>query len=187
MGTAKRLHASGIQDACMVEKSALVKSLAKLWDSQELCDCTLVTADQQQFQCHRLVLAAVSDYFNAVLVGTGQLMLNSVSKHEDGKWTIQLSEISGHSLQLLLQAVYQQDFQVFAIQQQLCIPKNATHSCLTDAEYLLCCFSSFSPVAISKTLLLLVCYDSPTPLCCSSQRKQLSTCCLQQHIFKLRW
>lgn len=112
MGTAKILHASGIQDACMVEKSALVKSLAKLWDSQELCDCTLITADQQHFQCHRLVLAAVSDYFNAVMVGSGQLMLNSVSKHEDGKWTIELSEISGHSLQLLLQAVYQQDFQL---------------------------------------------------------------------------
>ena len=113
MGTTKRLPESGIQDACVVDKIALVKSLARLWNSQELCDCILVTADEQQFYSHRLVLAAVSDYFKALLVGSGQLMLNSVIKHsEDGFWTVQLSEIDSHSLQLLLEAVYQQDFQV---------------------------------------------------------------------------
>ena len=108
----KRVHQSGSRDNYHINQSALFKSLAQLWEEKELCDCILVSADHQLFHGHRLVLAAASHYFKVLFLGTGQHMLNSLSKDDHGLLTVHLHEVDSHSLKLVMQAIYQQEFQV---------------------------------------------------------------------------
>ncbi len=112
MVTMKRLHHSGFKNSCQVDHSVLLESLAQLWEQKELCDCVLVTADQRSFHAQRLVLAAASHYFKVLFLGTGQHMLNSISQGHDGLYTIHLDEVDSQGLELVLQALYQQNFQV---------------------------------------------------------------------------
>ena len=107
----KRLH----QSSCQPDQSALWKSLAQLWEQKELCDCTLVSADQRSFHAHRLVLAAASHYFKVLFLGTGQQMLNSASKDDQGVYTVHLNEVNGYSLELILSAIYRLEFKVGSI------------------------------------------------------------------------
>ena len=96
-----------------LDKANLWDALGQLWVEEALCDCILVSADQQQFHAHRLMLAAVSQYCKALFVGTGQIMSNNAAKHDEkGKLLVQLDEVDSYSLQLLLHAVYQTDFEV---------------------------------------------------------------------------
>ena len=46
----------------------MLSQLRKLYQKEELCDYTII-ADGQRFPCHRCVLASVSDYFAAMLMG----------------------------------------------------------------------------------------------------------------------
>ena len=108
----KRFHqGSGHSSSHQIDHSAIVRSVAHLWKRNELCDCVLVSSDQQKFAIHKIVLAAASHYFKVLFLGTGQHMLNSAIKDEQGTDTVQLDGVDGHSLDLVLQAVYQEDFQ----------------------------------------------------------------------------
>ncbi|KAA6427072.1 MAG: isoform A [Trebouxia sp. A1-2] len=107
----KRIQ-SGLNSSHHVDHSVLLKSLAQLWEQKELCDCVLVSADQRHFHAHRLVLTAASHYFKVLFLGSGQQMQNSGTKDDCGLYTIHLDQVDSHSLNLVMQAIYQQDFQV---------------------------------------------------------------------------
>lgn len=108
----KRIHQSGLNSSHHIDQSVLLKSLAQLWEQKELCDCVLVSADQHHFHAHRLVLTAASHYFKVLFLGSGQQMQNSVTKDDCGLYTVLLGQVDSHSLKLVMQAIYQQDFQV---------------------------------------------------------------------------
>ena len=116
----KRLHQSGHNTSHQIDHSAIVRSIAHLWKRNELCDCVLVSSDQQKFAIHKIVLAAASHYFKVLFLGTGQHMLNSAVKDEQGIDTVQLDGVDGHSLELVLQAVYQEDFQASLHHNRVC-------------------------------------------------------------------
>ncbi|DBA92825.1 hypothetical protein WJX77_008376 [Trebouxia sp. C0004] len=108
----KRIHQSGFNSSHHVDQSVLLKSLAQLWEQKELCDCVLVSVDQHRLHAHRLVLTAASHYFKVLFLGSGQQMHNSATKDDCGSYTIHLNQIDSHSLKLVMQAIYQQDFQI---------------------------------------------------------------------------
>ena len=108
----KRLHQAVPTTSNVVDHSIVLSSIAQLWTRGELCDCVLVSSDQHSFPVHKVVLAAASQYFKVLFLGTGQHMLNSASNNDQGTDTVQLDELDRTSLQLVLQAIYQQDFQV---------------------------------------------------------------------------
>jgi len=134
----KRIHQPGSNSSHHVDQSVLLKSLAQLWEQQELCDCVLVSADQHHFHAHRLVLTAASHYFKVLFLGSGQQMQNSVTKDDCGLYTIHLDEVDSHSLKLVMQAIYQQDFQVRS-------PNHTPlylylHMCCCSDNIRVCCF-----------------------------------------------
>ena len=108
----KRLHQTGPNTSYQVDQSCILKSLSQLWERTELCDCVLVSSDQISFHTHRLMLAAASHYFKVLFLGTGQQMLNSISQEGQGLSVVHLDEVDGHSLELVLEAIYQPEFQV---------------------------------------------------------------------------
>lgn len=109
----KRLSQSNSSTSHQVDHSAIVRSISHLWNRCELCDCILVSSQQDRFPAHKIVLAAASQYFKVLFLGAGQQMSNSIAKDEQGTDVIQLDvHINSNSLELVLQAVYQQDFVV---------------------------------------------------------------------------
>ena len=113
-GTAiKRLHLTNSNISHQVDHSAIVRSIAHLWKRSELCDCILVSSQQDRFPAHKIVLAAASQYFKVLFLGAGQQMVNSIAKDDQGTDIIQLDvHVDSDSLELVLQAVYQQEFAV---------------------------------------------------------------------------
>ena len=96
-----------------VDHSAIVRSISHLWNRGELCDCILVSSQQDRFPAHKIVLAAASQYFKVLFLGAGQQMSNSIAKDAQRTDMIQLDvHIDSSSLELALQAVYRQDFVV---------------------------------------------------------------------------
>lgn len=57
----------------------LISRMNKLRKAEHLCDVTL-KVDQTLFPAHRLVLAAVSDYFAAMFTGEVSLIIRSSMK-----------------------------------------------------------------------------------------------------------
>ena len=113
----RRLHQTDSNISHQVDHSAIVRSIAHLWSRRELCDCILVSSQQDRFPAHKIVLAAASQYFKVLFLGAGQQMSNSIAKDDQGTDIIQLDvHVDSNSLELVLQAVYQQDFVVsFAV------------------------------------------------------------------------
>ena len=109
----KRLHDNSSTISHQVDHSAIVRSISHLWDRCELCDCILVSSQQDRFPAHKVVLAAASQYFKVLFLGAGQQMSNSIVKDKQGTDILQLDvHINSNSLELVLQAVYYQEFVV---------------------------------------------------------------------------
>ena len=109
----KKLHQKHSNISHQVDHSAIVRSISHLWNRCELCDCILVSSQQHRFPAHKIVLAAASQYFKVLFLGAGQQMLNSIAKDDQGMDIIQLDvHIDSNSLELVLQAVYRQEFVV---------------------------------------------------------------------------
>jgi len=134
----KQTRQPGFGSSHCVDQSVLLKSLAQLWEQKELCDCVLVSADQHHFHAHRLVLTAASHYFKVLFLGSCQQMQNSVTKDDCGLYTIHLDQVDSHSLKLVMQAIYQQHFQVRSPNH-----KNSDlslHMCCCSDNIHVCCF-----------------------------------------------
>ena len=74
----------------------IYKGVHELYSRQELCD-TILHAGGQEFLCHRVILAAASPYFHAMFLG---------GFAESGKTAIELNEIPGTSLSMVLDFIY---------------------------------------------------------------------------------
>lgn len=64
-----------------VHSQQLISRMNKLRKAEQLCDVTL-KVDQTLFPAHRLVLAAVSDYFAAMFTGEVSFILCSLITNE---------------------------------------------------------------------------------------------------------
>lgn len=149
----KRIQ-SGLNSSHHVDHSVLLKSLAQLWEQKELCDCVLVSADQRHFHAHRLVLTAASHYFKVLFLGSGQQMQNSGTKDDCGLYTIHLDQVDSHSLNLVMQAIYQQDFQVRSPNHTN--PDLKMHICCCSDNVHVCCFQVTE--AVLEQLLMAASY-----------------------------
>lgn len=109
----KLRHQTNSNTSHQVDHSAIVRSIAHLWSRNELCDCILVSTQQDRFPAHKIVLAAASQYFKVLFLGAGQQMSNSIAKDAQGTDIVQLDvHLDSGSLELVLQAVYQQELVV---------------------------------------------------------------------------
>lgn len=71
------------------------RTIHQLWQAHQLCDTVVVTGDDQQVPCHRLVLAGASGFFRALFLGAGTSMKDAVERDEQGRQ-------ASRTLQLLL-------------------------------------------------------------------------------------
>ena len=83
----------------------LTPELPELWEQQELCDVTLVSAEGQHFRAHKIILAAASRYFQALFVGGGKHLLEG-SRAGQGEPSIELEAIDAASLAGVLRSIY---------------------------------------------------------------------------------
>ena len=83
----------------------LTPELPELWNQQELCDVTLVSAEGQRFRAHKIILAAASRYFQALFVGGGKHLLEG-SREGQGETTVELEGIDAASLAGVLRSIY---------------------------------------------------------------------------------
>ena len=81
--------------------------LSHIWTQQQLADVLLRSADGLEFPCHRLILAASSSFFQAMLATTGtQMRALQPAQGPFSLPTLDLPSIQGDSLSVVLQAVY---------------------------------------------------------------------------------
>lgn len=85
----------------------LTPQLPELWQQQELCDVTLISADKQQFRAHKIILAASSRYFQALFVGAGKHLRESKARDTDSEdIVIELEAVDASSLGSILTSIY---------------------------------------------------------------------------------
>ena len=58
----------------------ILRAAGELWVSRSLLDCNVIVDDGREFQAHRLILAAASDYFRALF--SSDFADSSSTKHE---------------------------------------------------------------------------------------------------------
>ncbi|KAL3148447.1 hypothetical protein ABBQ38_15519 [Trebouxia sp. C0009 RCD-2024] len=108
-----RLHRANSKISHEVNHSGIARSVARLWKNSELCDCILVSSQQDSFPAHKVVLAAASQYFKVLFLGAGQHMLSSMAKGDQGTDVVQLDvPVDSNSVELVLQAIYYEEFVV---------------------------------------------------------------------------
>lgn len=108
-----RLHHANSKTSHGVNHSGIARSIAHLWKNSELCDCTLVSSQQDRFPAHKVVLAAASQYFKVLFLGAGQHMMSSMPKGDQGTHIASLNvHVDSNSLELVLQAIYHEEFVV---------------------------------------------------------------------------
>ena len=83
----------------------LISDLPQLWEQQELCDVTLLSADKQAFRAHKIILAGASRYFQALFVGGGRHLLES-SRGGPEETSVELEAIDSNSLTAVLESIY---------------------------------------------------------------------------------
>ena len=108
----------------------IFKNLNNLRKTGQLCDTVLKTSDGETFTVHRNILAAASDYFNAMFCGGFK------EAQSDDKTPIVLQEISASGLNTVLNCIYSDTliltkttvFEVLAVAHMWCL-ENIVTSC----------------------------------------------------------
>ncbi|KAK9806948.1 hypothetical protein WJX72_008357 [[Myrmecia] bisecta] len=93
----------------------VLPQLASLWQQGELCDVCLRASDGLEFTAHKVLLAAASPYWSAVFVGAGRHMQGGSCKRRktpEGLLILEVVDIDSGTLQLILQAIYGQPYEV---------------------------------------------------------------------------
>ena len=104
----------------------LIPDLPQLWEQQELCDVTLLSADKQAFRAHKIILAGASRYFQALFVGGGRHLLESTRGGAE-ETSVELEAIDSDSLTAVLESIYRKRINVH---------KENVHGLLMAANYL---------------------------------------------------
>lgn len=88
--------------------------LHHLWTEGLLCDIVLKPAggDPALLRAHRIVLAGASQFFRALFTGAGQHMRSSQVGSLDGVPILELHEVCGNALQIILKAIYSRELLV---------------------------------------------------------------------------
>jgi hypothetical protein len=125
----------------------LIPQLPDLWQHQELCDVTLISADKHTFRAHKIILASASRYFQALFVGAGKHLRESTDSASETR--IELENVDAVSLGDILACIYQKKVRV--------TPENVV-GLLSASNYLdvepvrqACCQVSESPSGTTHT------------------------------------
>ena len=86
--------------------------LANLYESGLLCDVVLQSADNQQFRCHRAVLAAASEFWQALFAGSGAHMSPPRTDPVSRQPLYHVADVPGYALKQILKACYTGRFKV---------------------------------------------------------------------------
>ena len=91
----------------------LTPQLPELWQQEELCDVTLVSADKQRFRAHKIILASASRYFKALFVGAGKHLRENATRTTDSNdMVIELEAVDADSLGSVLTSIYQKNVEI---------------------------------------------------------------------------
>ncbi|CAL8462207.1 g1738 [Coccomyxa elongata] len=86
---------------------ALSPGLWAHYQSQELCDVSIISSDGQRFRAHKIILASASRYFEALFLGAGKhLHATSITRPAGSEMEIQLEAIDAESLAAILASIY---------------------------------------------------------------------------------
>ncbi len=86
---------------------ALSPGLWAHYQSQELCDVSIISSDGQRFRAHKIILASASRYFEAHFLGAGKhLHGTSMRRPAGSEMEIQLEAVDAESLAAILASIY---------------------------------------------------------------------------------
>jgi hypothetical protein len=100
IATLKQLPTSLNEYKIIPNQQRLHKHIVKLYYSKSLFDITLISSDNQEFQAHKSILVAFSEYFSILL---------SSPFRESTQDKIIIYEVKGETLSLILDYIYNRD------------------------------------------------------------------------------